>query len=263
MVSNLLFYIISNLNPHCSDANLQESRQLRKLVKIAWAFTPGGCTDVDAGPDNNMVNLEKTWVCRYYRAARWDKENGPRWCKSPKDGGVKSYERRAYYMSWVSRARKEFLENVQGEIWKRRQECGFVLAIDGSENHKLHFRDGKYDYGYRYWDFLYLCEAKTILSCQRFCLWLGGKIKVVEREEFSDEEDCEDKESDVEDITIPVKSRKRKITSSGKKAKKPRLQIPKKSARQRRAQEPPGPPPCPPPKWPRHKPKASQIASKN
>ena len=42
MVSNLLFYIISNLNRHCSDANLQESRQPRKLVKIAWAFTPGG-----------------------------------------------------------------------------------------------------------------------------------------------------------------------------------------------------------------------------
>ena len=42
MVSNLLFYIISNLNPHCSNANLRESRQLRKLVKIAWAFTPGG-----------------------------------------------------------------------------------------------------------------------------------------------------------------------------------------------------------------------------
>ena len=83
------------------------------------------------------------------------------------------------------------------------------------------------------------------------------------REEFSDEEDSEDEESDVEDITIPVKSRKRKTTSSGKKAKKPRLQIPKKSARKRRAQEPPGPPPGPPPKRPRHKPKASQIASKN
>ena len=59
-------------------------------------------------------------------------------------------------------------------------------------------------------------------------------------------------------ILIHVKSRKRKITSSGKKAKKPRLRIPKKSARKRRAQEPPGPPP----KRPRHKPKASQIASK-
>ena len=86
---------------------------------------------------------------------------------------------------------------------------------------------------------------------------------LAEREEFSDEEDSEDEESDVEDITIPVKSRERKITSSGKKAKKPRLQIPKKSARKRRAQEPPGPHPGPPPKRPRHKPKASQIASKN
>ena len=56
------------------------------------------------------------------------------------------------------------------------------------------------------------------------------------REEFSDEEDSEDEESDVEDITIPVKWRKRKIISSGKKAKKPWLQIPKKSARKRRAQ---------------------------
>ena len=86
---------------------------------------------------------------------------------------------------------------------------------------------------------------------------------LAEREEFSDEEDSEDEDSDVEDFTIPVKLRKRKLTSGDKKAKKPRLQIPKKSARKRRAEEPPGPPPGPPPKRPRHKPKASQIASKN
>ena len=60
---------------------------------------------------------------------------------------------------------------------------------------------------------------------------------LAEREEFSDEEDSEDEESDVEDITIPVKSRERKITSSGKKAKKPRLQIPEKYARKRRARK--------------------------
>ena len=87
--------------------------------------------------------------------------------------------------------------------------------------------------------------------------------RLAERDEFSDEDDSEDEESDVEDIAIPVKSRKRKITSSGKKAKKPRLQIPKKSSRKRRAQEPSGPPPGPSPKRPRHKPKASQIAFKN
>ena len=82
---------------------------------------------------------------------------------------------------------------------------------------------------------------------------------LAEREEWSDEDDSEEEESDVEDLTIPAKLRKRKIASGGKKAKKPRLRIPKKLARKRRAQEPPGPPP----KRPRHKPKASQIASKN
>ena len=53
--------------------------------------------------------------------------------------------------------------------------------------------------------------------------------------------------SDKEVIKAKTKP-KRKITSSGKKAKKPRLQIPKKSARQRRAQEPPAPPPGAPSK---------------
>ena len=86
---------------------------------------------------------------------------------------------------------------------------------------------------------------------------------LAEREGFSDEEDSEDEDNEVEEFTIPLKSRKRKISSGGKEVKKPRLRIPKKSARKRRAQEPPGPPPGPPPKRPRHKPKASQIASKN
>ena len=40
---------------------------------------------------------------------------------------------------------------------------------------------------------------------------------LAEREEFSDEEDSEDEESDVEDLAIPVKSRKRNFASGGKK----------------------------------------------
>ena len=125
-------------------------------------------------PDSNF---EKTFARRYYRAARRDKENGSRWLKPPSDGGLKTYERWANYMSWISRARREFLENHQGDIWKRHQQCGFNLAIDGSENHKLHFRDGNCDY--EYWNILYLCKAKTILICQRFSLWLGGKTKAL------------------------------------------------------------------------------------
>ena len=50
---------------------------------------------------------------------------------------------------------------------------------------------------------------------------------LAEREEFSDEEDSEDEDNEVEEFTIPLKSRKRKISSGGKKAKKPRLRIPK------------------------------------
>ena len=40
---------------------------------------------------------------------------------------------------------------------------------------------------------------------------------LAEREEFSDEEDSEDEDNEVEEFTIPLKSRKRKISSSGKK----------------------------------------------
>ena len=86
--------------------------------------------------------------------------------------------------------------------------------------------------------------------------------RLAERDEFSDEDDSEDEESDVEDITIPVKSRKRKLASGDKKAKKPRLRIPKKSCSQRTCVRASRSTPCPP-RRPRHKPKSSQIASKN
>ena len=164
-------------------------------------------------------------------------------------------------MNWVSRAQKEFLLNHQSEIWKRHQECGFILSIDGSENHKLHFRDGRYDYAcgsiFHFW------KAKTTLTCQMSHLWLGGKDKrFAGREEFFDVEDYKDEERDVEDFTIPKKTRKRKIGSNDRKVKKSRLQIPKISSRKRRVQEPPGPSSDLPPRRPR-KPKASQITSKN
>ena len=84
--------------------------------------------------------------------------------KPQKIGGLDPYERRAHYMNWVYRARKEFLLNHQGDIWKRYQEYGFILAIYGSENHKLHFRAGRYDCSCG--SIFHFCEAKTTLTCQ-------------------------------------------------------------------------------------------------
>ena len=63
--------------------------------------------------------------------------------------------------------------------------------------------------------------------------------RLARREEFIDVETFEDEESDVEDFTVPKKARKWKIGSSDRKVKKPRLQIPKKSSRKRRGQDPP------------------------
>ena len=58
-----------NLSSHCSEANLRESRERFDLVKMVWSFTPGGCTDVVASPDNSLVQLEKLNIRRYYRDA--------------------------------------------------------------------------------------------------------------------------------------------------------------------------------------------------
>ena len=80
-------------------------------------------------------------VRRYYRRAVRANPDG--WRKSPKDGGFAPARRRQFYAQWVSKARQEFLAEHPGEIWKRHQEFGFILACDGSEDHLLHFRDGK------------------------------------------------------------------------------------------------------------------------
>ena len=54
-----------NLSPHYSEANLCESRELFEIIKAVWCFTPGGFTDVVAGPDNSLVQLEKLKIRRY------------------------------------------------------------------------------------------------------------------------------------------------------------------------------------------------------
>ena len=97
----------------------------------------GGCTDVVAGPDKNLVNIEKSYIRRAYRTGL----NPGRWQKSRKGGGITMTERRRHLARWISEGRRYLLEHHFHEIWKRHQECGFVLVCDGSEDNKLHFRD--------------------------------------------------------------------------------------------------------------------------
>ena len=74
-----------NLSSHCKEANLRESRERFDLVKMVWSFTPGGCTEVVAGPDNSLVQLEKLNIRRYYRDAV--RANPDKWRKPPGKGG--------------------------------------------------------------------------------------------------------------------------------------------------------------------------------
>ena len=64
-----IFIGADNPSSHCSEANLRESRELFDIVKAVWSFTPGGCTDVVAGPDNSLVQLEKLNIRRDCRDA--------------------------------------------------------------------------------------------------------------------------------------------------------------------------------------------------
>ena len=75
-----------NLAPHCSEANLRESRERYESIKLVWAFTAGGCTDAIAGPDNNLVQKEKLLVRQKYRADIRKRSHA--WRKTAADGGL-------------------------------------------------------------------------------------------------------------------------------------------------------------------------------
>ena len=104
-----------NLAAHCSTANLKESRTLLEQVKIVWAFTPGGCTDIVAGPDADLVEQEKINLRKFYKKARLDQPN--KWRKSKNEGGHTEADRRRLYAQWVSDSRKKFMRKHYDMIW--------------------------------------------------------------------------------------------------------------------------------------------------
>ena len=106
------------------------------FIEAVQAFTPGGCTDVVAVPDNRLVQLEKLLIQRSVEA-KWDK-----WWKAPGKGGHTEAYRRRICSNLISRARKQFLNENFGAIWKRYVEVGFIVRCDVSEENKIALRDG-------------------------------------------------------------------------------------------------------------------------
>ena len=175
MVSNLLFYIISNLNPHCSDANLQESRQLRKLVKIAWAFTPGGAQT------STRVQTTTWWTWRKHECVAIIELQGetrktvqggaspPKMEVSNRTSGV-----RIIWVGYLGRGRNSW-KMFKAKFGRDVKNAVLSLLLMARKIISFTFRDGKYDYGYRYWDFCICVKQK------RFCHVKGFAFDSVER----------------------------------------------------------------------------------
>ena len=73
-------------------------------------------------------------------------------------------ERCRHLARWISEGRRYFLEHHLHKIWKRHQECGFVLACDGSEDNKLHFRDVNECFFHLTSNII--CKAKMTSTCR-------------------------------------------------------------------------------------------------
>ena len=87
---------------------------------------------------------------------------------------------RWHYANWVSKARIQFLVQNPGEIWRRHEEVAFLLACDGSEEHKLHFRDGNCTIFFdnvKFFTTKFFSEGRTILTCLTFFRFLSGRMK--------------------------------------------------------------------------------------
>ena len=118
-------------------------KQLCRRVEVCAPFSKSFGHSVREGA--LMLSLGLTTTLSTSRRATFDayrtRLNLDRWRKSRKDGGITMTERCRHLARWISEGRRNFLEHHLHKIWKRHQECGFVLACDGSEDNKLHFRD--------------------------------------------------------------------------------------------------------------------------
>jgi hypothetical protein len=185
-------------------------------------YTPGGCTDVTAVPDNDLNQEEKLILVAQYKKEK--KHNHKIWRKTPAEGGIRESGRRKKYARWVSEARKEFVVKYTPQILTKFQECGLANAMDGSEDHKIKIKDGKK-----------LFDMSSIFPLSKY---ENQSLHQRDEEDFS-ESDLESEDEEDDDDKILVIPRKRKKSKKAlnknnqeekilKKKKKIPIRIPKK-----------------------------------
>ena len=112
--SHFSFSESDNLASHTSDDNYRLCREFRSTLKISNHHSPGGCTDILAFCDQDLVQIMKNGTKAQYRESRAHNPN--LWRKTPAEGGHTEADRRQRYLEWVSVSHSNLHENHRSLI---------------------------------------------------------------------------------------------------------------------------------------------------
>ena len=111
-------------------------RLVMEYLDIVPVFTPPDCTDCISPVDHHVGRALQTKIAKFYQEA-YDK-HGDDWFEA----GLEAREKRMLLAEWTSRAWREInteCENEEGSnlIHLAFVETGFLLALDGREDHLI------------------------------------------------------------------------------------------------------------------------------
>jgi len=111
-------------------------RSIMDYLGIRYAITTPNCTDIISPVDRHVGSgLKRKIFLRFRRALR---VNHNLWVLSEKEGGLSETRKRLLIARWVSESWEEICAHHPHLIRQAFVETGFLLAKDGSENHKVH-----------------------------------------------------------------------------------------------------------------------------
>jgi hypothetical protein len=102
---------------------------------IVCAKTPPNCTDCVSPVDRNVGQAIKLKMAKRYEAEY--EANTASWDLPKKQGGLGDPRKRMLVARWASEAWDEFCRENQDCITSSFVETGFLIAKNGSENHKI------------------------------------------------------------------------------------------------------------------------------
>ena len=106
-----------------------------QAMSIKPIFTPANCTDCVSPVDSHVAQTLKMKIGQRYDAAYM--RNTEEWELPAKQGGLTAMKKRMMVAVWATEAWQELIEKNQKLIRGAFIRTGFLLAKDGSENHKI------------------------------------------------------------------------------------------------------------------------------